>query len=153
MSNHILMAHDVYTCACGKEFLKMGKRSALERYKRHQVSFGLTSLLAACKTQNLRDLLIEFFFLKTLQGCCQATNPSKRTTTCTCSGDGCEEIFTTKRGLQSHEGKCTLVKKQCPKCKRCFKNRLYLSRHKCTAIVIPTVSSTPTKKMALPVLI
>ena len=70
MSNHILMAHDVYTCACGREFLKMGKRSALERYKRHQVSFGWISLLVASKTLNLhaeRSVAWKFF-LKNLAG-------------------------------------------------------------------------------------
>ena len=63
-----------------------------------------------------------------------------------CRGEGCNDRFSNKRDLSSHEGKCSKVTHQCSKCKKDFKNRYLLSRHKCTVVIeilVNPVNSAP----------
>ena len=61
--NHMEKAHEVYQCKCGREFVKMGKRSAKARYERHQVSLKYCTFLFVKE----RKLHMSFFYVTVLK--------------------------------------------------------------------------------------
>ena len=102
LSQHDKVHSVAYYChLCGKEFKHFGSRTAKQRLANHLPTCGKPRLLPAPRAKIFK-----------------------------CRGSSCDEAFSVKRALISHEHICKFVIHECDRCSLKFNKKRLLGLHK-----------------------